>query len=565
MNGSVAPLSQRRDLSPEARTAALVAALRSPRCYGHPAESIEVLETHISYVVLAGAVAYKIKKPVTLPFLDFSSLSARLHFCDEELRLNRRTAPDIYLDVVPICGSVDEPRVGGSGEPIEHAVKMRRFSQGNRLDRMATMGSLDPTIVDQLAAQVAELHAGAPKADRSSEYGLPDTVLRSAFDNFSEIQALRERGSRAAIPAVLYAWTIDQHHVLADTLARRKAEGFVREGHGDLHLANIVLYEDRPVIFDCIEFSPALRWADVMSDVAFLMMDLIAHGRPRLAWRFLNAYLERTGDYGGLAVLRLYLVYRAMVRAKVACIRAAQLLPGHPQELEAEEEFASHIALAMRLIEPPKRGVVVMHGLSGSGKTTVSQALAESLGAVRIRSDVERKRSSGFDGLARTGAAVGAGLYTSRITDRTYEELASLARGLLRDGFTAIVDATFLARARRRRFEAIASAAHAPFAIVDCVAPRKALERRIATRMAIVNDASEAGLAVLEHQLETQEPLEDDEWMASIACDTTLEDCEDCVAAALERRLGRQEKETAACSTSTSSTATPTASARFIS
>jgi aminoglycoside phosphotransferase family enzyme/predicted kinase len=526
----------------------LLEALRSPQCYGHPVDRVEVIETHISLVVLAGAFAYKIKKPVSLPFLDFSSLAARRHFCDEEFRLNQRTAPDIYLGVVPICGSVEAPRVGGVGEPIEFAVKMRRFPQETLLDRLASAGTLDARTIEALALEVAQLHAVARRAGPGSEYGSPESVLRNAFENFRQVESLHDAGTKASIPPELYGWTLDQHHALADLMALRKHEGFVREGHGDLHLGNIVLFEGRPAIFDCIEFSPQLRWLDVMSDVAFVMMDLLQHRRPELAWRFLDAYLGHTGDYAGLAVLRFYLVYRAMVRAKIACIR------------RAHESFASYLDLATELTRTTKQALVIMHGVSGSGKTTISRSLVESLPAIRLRSDVERKRVYGFEELARTGASPGAGIYTASATERTYERLAALGRDLLRHGYSVIVDATFLARAHRRRFEAIAAAAGVPFAIVDCVAPGNVLSSRLVKRH---HDASEAGIAVLERQRDTQQPLDDDEWMASIVCDTSLEGCERDVARALDRRINRGES--GPCVTTTSSTATPTESARFIS
>jgi aminoglycoside phosphotransferase family enzyme/predicted kinase len=493
--------------------AQIVAALRSPACYPHPASDVEVIETHISYVLLAGDYAYKIKKPVALGFLDFSSLDARRHFCEEELRLNRRTAPQVYLDVVAIGGARDTPSVGGEGPALEYAVKMRRFPQEMLFDRLARDGGLEASHVDALAEAVARLHGAAERAGLAMEFGSAGAALARAMENFAQVAALGE-----ALPRELHEWTLREHAALRETFSRRKRDGFVREVHGDLHLGNVVLLDGKPVLFDAIEFNPAFRWIDVMNEVAFTMMDLEWHGFPGLAARFLNAYLERTGDFAGLAVLRFYCVYRALVRAKIACIRMRQEGPGEAERSRVKADFADHVRLATRLSRPPGRQLVVMHGFSGSGKTLASQSLLERLGAVRVRSDVERKRLHRLEASARTGSDLREGMYAAAETDRTYERLAEISTRALASGYPVIVDATFLARVHRQRFAALAASFDVPFAIVDCVAPPAVLRERLERRARAGEDASEAGLRVLELQRATEEPLDAAERSLATVC-----------------------------------------------
>ncbi len=514
----------------------MIEELRDPGRYPHPADHVEVLETHISWVLLAGEYAYKVKKPVNLGFLDFSTLEARHYYCEEELRLNRRTAPRLYLEVVPITGSESAPQLGGTGDAIEYAVKMRRFPQEALLSRMALDGALGEAHIDALAHGIAAFHARIARADPARSHGSPADVLAPAVQNIDQIEALI--GSGAEVPELerLRGWTRDEHARLRAIFEARKREGYVRECHGDLHLGNIALIDDEPTPFDGIEFNEALRWIDVMNEVAFLVMDLLDRRLPRLAYRFLNAYLEATGDYAGLAVLRFYLVYRALVRAKVACIRVHQQgLPGDEQR-RAGRDYLEYLRLAHSLALESKRALIVMHGLSGSGKTTIAQYLLETYGAVRVRSDIERKRLLGLEARARTGSAPGAGTYAADLTARTYERLATLSRAVLAAGYPAIVDATFLARAQREAFAALARDMGLPFAIAACEAPEAVLRDRVASREREARDASEAGVSVLEYQLATCEPLSDAERRDCFTFDSRREPRES--ASALARKLG---------------------------
>ncbi|OGA02208.1 MAG: hypothetical protein A3H35_17380, partial [Betaproteobacteria bacterium RIFCSPLOWO2_02_FULL_62_17] len=441
--------------------------LLDPACYPHPVGRVELIETHISWVFLAGEYAYKVKKPVRLPFLDFSTLEARRSCCEEELRLNRRTAPGLYLGVVPIAGSRAHPRIGAKGKAIEYALQMRRFEQDALAERIARRGELGDARIDALAAVIASFHASLPGAANATRHGTHDQVVAPALENFDEIIGFitipvqRERIKR------LRAWTKNEGARLLAAFAERKRDGFIRECHGDLHLGNIAYVDGRPVPFDCIEFSAELRWIDVISEVAFLVMDLLEHRLEAGAWRFLNAYLEASGDYRGLRVLNYYLVYRALVRAKIVLIRAHQHGSGGDSRNALESVYSRYLGLAEHIGRPRQPALVVMHGLAGSGKTTVAQALLELIGGVRVRSDVERKRLHGLAARARTHAGPYSGIYAPETNRLTYERLKSVVRDIVASGYTAIVDAAFLWRAPREEFRELARELRVPLVIVS--------------------------------------------------------------------------------------------------
>ena len=505
---------------PAAASPSLALRLRDPAQFPHAIADVAVVETHISWVVLAGDFAYKIKKPLDLTFLDFSTLAKRRHACAEEVRLNRRLAPELYLDVVAITGTPDAPRVGGDGAPIEYAVRMRRFDRTQELDRLLAAGALAPERIDELAHTVARFHAAAPAAAKDDPWGDPAAVLANALANFDHVRRLERAADVAPRVDALHAWTRAEHGRVAPAMAARLAAGRVRECHGDLHLANMVLHGGRVVVFDCIEFNPALRWTDVMAEVAFTAMDLRHRGRRDLAQRFVNDYLEATGDYDGLAVLRFYVVYRAMVRAKIAAIRAAQET-GAAARGRDRAEFLAHLTLAETCAESPRAALAITCGASGSGKSFAAGRLTETDDWIRIRSDVERKRLAGLAAADRSGSGLAAGIYAGDMTARTYARLADLARTVLAAGYPVIVDATFLARAQRATFRTLAATLEVPFAILAPQTPAAVMRARVTARDAAGTDASEATLAVLERQLAAAEPLGPDEVAAAVTFDAS--------------------------------------------
>jgi uncharacterized protein len=381
-------------------------------------------------------------------------------------------------------------------------------------------GELIPRLIDDLAAEVAAFHASIERATADSGFGSAASITAPALQNFEQLEPLLHARADVRLLRRLQVWTVRENQRLAARFAERQRDGFVRECHGDLHLGNMVLIAGKVRIFDAIEFNPALRWIDVISEVAFLVMDLIVRGRQDLGWRFLNTYLEHTGDYEGMRVLRYYIVYRAVVRAKVAAMRAEQANTGEAERAALSAKRERHLATALQSAEEAHPSLVVLHGLSGSGKTWWSQPILESIGAVRIRSDVERKRLHGLDREARTGSPVGEGIYAPDATRDTYARMARLAESVLDGGCTVLVDATFLKHWQRDVFRDLAARLHVPFRIAHFDASPPTLAARIASRAAQGTDASEAGMEVLQAQLRGQEPLTAEEQAVAATFDT---------------------------------------------
>ncbi|MCW8827895.1 MAG: AAA family ATPase [Gammaproteobacteria bacterium] len=495
----------------------LIQSLLDPAAYPHPAERCELIETHISWVILAGDYVYKIKKPFDLGFLDFSTLEKRRFYCDEELRLNRRLAPAIYLDTVAIGGTPRHPELGAQTKVIEYAVKMRRFPQQAQLDRMLARGQLEKRHIDAFARMAAAFHQRVAMADAQSEFGTPAQVWQPVAENFSQIREHAGTAANETQLAGLEQWSRQRFERLTPLLKQRKENGFIRECHGDMHLRNLAWIGDEPLAFDGIEFNPALRWIDVISEVAFLVMDLQARKQPQLAQRFLNNYLEISGDYEALQLLPFYLVYRALVRAKVAAIRSAQAgLEANGRE-EARQEFAAYLALAEGYTRPGRPAVIIARGMSASGKTTLTGPLLERLEAIRLRSDVERKRLFGLQAETDGRAAPGEGIYSSAASERTYDRLAQLAQKVLVAGYPVIIDAVCQHHAQRQCFTRLARERGIACLIVEFTATPNELRRRIVSRK---KGASDADLAVLEHQLAGWQPLTAAEQALSLEVDT---------------------------------------------
>ena len=476
---------------------ALVTSMLEAAAYPHPAADLQMIETHLSWVFLAGEFAYKVRKPVKLDFVDFSSLAARQTDCEEECRLNRRLAPALYLGVVPIShhpvtGAIC---VNGQGMPFEYAVCMRRFAQQGVLSAMARNRRIRPPMIDALADLIADFHATAPVADSSADDGTPSSIRHTLEDCAAGVIALSTEPKVAEATVSLLRQHADR---LEKAFASRRRTHHVRECHGDLHLGNIVLIGNQPTPFDCLEFSPSLRWIDTIYDTAFLFMDLLASSLHGLAYRLINRYLERCGDYGGLAVLPFYASMRALVRARVLLERAHQLEGTPDLAAVPRREACRMLDLSRELLCRNDGCILLMHGLSGSGKSTRAALLAEAEGMICVRSDVERQRSRHINAVDR---------YTPLAVERTYRRLAAICKLGVSAGFPMIADATFLTKHQRRRFFSLARRLDVTVAIADCVADVETLRSRIRTRMRSGLDASEADLRVLDAQIATQQPL----------------------------------------------------------
>jgi aminoglycoside phosphotransferase family enzyme/predicted kinase len=486
-------------------------ALRHACAYPHPAGRIVRIETHLSVVYLAGRYAYKLKKPVAYGFVDYSTPALRAASCRAELRLNRPLAKPLYLEVVPIARRARSFKVGARGDTVEHAVKMARFDERDVFSALLARGELGPRDVDGLAQRLAASHRHAPRRPPRPAFGTAASVgaqLGAALD------ALEAHAPRL-VPGEVRAWCSRELARLAAQLDARRAAGFVRACHGDLHLANVVRHGRDVLMFDCIEFNDALRWIDVVNDLAFPVMDLLAHGAPTLAARVVNRWVGETGDFAGLATLRLFVVYRALVRTLVAVLAArGSQTPG---PVPQATRYLRVVACAS---EPAPAFLLLCHGLSGSGKSAASEALAPLIGAVRVSSDLERKRAAPLDAPGR--AALPPAAYTRDAVHALYERLASHADTLLANGYPVIVDASFLAREHRARFLRLAHERAVPAWILDFRAAPERLVERVRARAAQPGGPSDADEAVLRRQFASAEPLAGDELALTLGFDTEV-------------------------------------------
>jgi len=483
---------------------------------------VRLVETHISWVLLTDSLAFKLKKPVRLPFLDFVTLAARRRCCQEELRLNRRLTSSLYIDVVDVCDSPQGPQFGGAGTVLDVAVRMHRFPDGALWSEMLIDGSLTAGHIDAMAQRLADFHRDAAVATPDSAFGSAPSHERITQGIVDAIEAIEARRTETTTPdpginwPALRDWLGRQRQALAPLWAARLRAGRVRECHGDLHLANVLQLAGVATAFDGIEFDDELRWIDVLDDIAFLAMDLLAHGQRALAFRFINAYCEASGDYDGLPALRFFMVCRALVRAQVTNLRDQQGVHS-----AARCGTVDYLALASALPAGADVRLAITHGLPGSGKSFLSQRVIEEVGAIRVRSDVERKRLFGLGALQSSSELVPGGIYTEAATARTYARLHELAHVALGSGWAVVVDAAFLRRVERTQFAALAASLSVPFSIFDCQAALPLLRQRLEQRNQQVGgaDPSEADLAVLERLSEVGEPLDERERAVAIVVD----------------------------------------------
>ena len=491
--------------------------LLHPDAFPHPVTHLRLLETHISWVILTGKFAYKIKKPVQFDFVDYSSLDLRLQYCQDEIKLNRRFAPELYLDVVPIIEH-DKGLVVGDypvsdsamtdSNPIEYAVRMNEFSQDSIVAARLDHPDLTPKAVELFGQSIATFHETIKPDQPPEDCGQPIGIEHDAVDNFKTLRRELRDGIRLEKIEKIEKHTMAQLATLEHKFVRRRTAGMVRHCHGDLHLKNIIQWEGKLLAFDGIEFNRQLQWIDVYSEIAFPVMDFVARGRADLAWRLLNSYLEAADDYQDMDVLIFYLVYRAMVRAKVTWLNPAnhsqRIREESNREQSPENYFAGpwdkYLDAAAYFTFAMKPSLSITHGFSGSGKSTTALTLIEQEGGLRIRSDVERQRLAARFHPQDT--------YSAEMTQRVYEYLAEQARSVIRAGMPVVIDATFLKRSQREIFEKLASELKVEFRIVTCDAPFDELCKRINSRNA---DASEATTDVLEMQMKTHQPLTTDE------------------------------------------------------
>jgi len=508
--------------------------LLKPEAYPHPVKNVQVIETSLSWVLLAGDFAYKIKRPVRLPYVDMRSVRRRYQLCRREVRLNRRFAREWYLRVVPITAVDGVAQIAGRGSVIEHAVQMRAFPPSELLSDLVERQDVSFKALADFGHVLARIHDRLAQMRPDAPWCTPQRVRESVLQNWRECADLLPLDEFGELDIELRNSLERRLEEAPDLIQGRRDHGRVRECHGDLHVGNLFRHGGRLIAFDGIEFEPAFRWIDVADEIAFLWMDLQARKAPDLASGFLNAYLAASGDYQACRLLPLYGTHRALVRAKVESAQWAESrnLHGGRAHLRIRDYLAEAHSISGRRVGC----LVLVSGLSGSGKTHLSSQLAQSYRALHLRSDLERKRLGGLDELQPSGSQLGSGIYSADMSTKTYGRLCDCAQHALTAGFTTIVDATFLRRSDRHRLRQMAARIGARSVGIHCEAPLPVLRERLEARTARRCDASEAGIEVLESQIEAQETLDDPD-LPSIHIDTHAADAARRAGAALEAML----------------------------
>ncbi|MCS6852978.1 MAG: AAA family ATPase [Gemmataceae bacterium] len=489
----------------------LLEALSRPDAYPTSASDVEVHQTHISAVFLVGPWAYKVKKPVRLGFVDFSTVDRRRHFCDEEVRLNRRLAPSVYLGVVPVVRHQGRLQVEGDGEVVDWAVKMRRLPAEANWQERLKRGDLQTAALQRLALRLVEFHAAAASGPEIAAGGRLEIVARNARENFE--QTIDHVGSTVS-PVVherLRQLTETALRRLGPLIERRVEQGRIRDTHGDLRLEHIYEFPDRGppedlLIIDCVEFNEWFRWADPVADIAFLVMDFAARGRRDLGDTFADAYFAAADDAEGRELLAFYVAYRAAVRAKVAGFKWSEPEVPTEERSEALARAQARWLLALSVLDEPGRGpcLLAVGGLPGSGKSTLARALAERTGAVVIRSDSVRKELAGLPEGASAAAGFAQGIYDADWTERTYAECCRRAAAELFQGSRVIIDASFARQKWRQRLQELGIRWGVPTLLLLCQAEPEVVRSRLADRR---RDASDADWSVYQEMARRWEPL----------------------------------------------------------
>jgi len=489
---------------------ALDAALRDPAIYPHPVVKIEVEETHISKVFLTGLFVYKVKKPVDFGFLDFSTLAKRRHWCEQEVQLNRRLSHGVYLEVIEITREPEGFALGGRGEPVEYAVKMRELPRARSMLALLRRGEITPAMIDDLARFLAGFYAAARGGPAIDPMGSVEVIRANTEENFSEIGpsvADLLDGEKFLFARQTVREFLERH---GDLFQRRVETGRIRDGHGDLRLDHIY-FEDRIQIIDCVEFNERLREEDVTADLAFLAMDLDSLGYGHLGWRLVRTYAQAAGDPEIYILLDFYKCYRAYVRCKVDCLRLAEGGLGDEEARELRRRARRHSRLGAAYATTFSRQTLwVVCGLSASGKSTIAREMATRLRVGARSSDVVRKLLVGIPPHEPAPAEFGEGIYTAPQTARTYEALLGEVGEELRCGRSTIADATFGKRRFRDQARQLARGFGANTIFVECICPEPLLRRRLSNRQGnLVTDARLEHFDAQRRAFEAMEELPD--------------------------------------------------------
>jgi uncharacterized protein len=494
-------------MSNEASLPELIQQMLNPEFYPHPVITpIQQIQTHASVVLLTGEFAYKLKKPVKFSFLDYSTLENRQHFCQEELRLNRRGAKELYLEVVSISKQDDLYQLGSDGEIVDYAVKMVQFPQSTLLSNMFEAGTITTNDIEEMGRVVAKFHTQAQTNRYISSYGSIERIKQSIDDNYLQtekyIDLVQTQQQFTETKAYTDRFLLEHPQLFCDRLVG----GFIRECHGDLHLRNICRWHNQTLLFDCIEFNEPFRFVDTMYDVAFVVMDLEARGRQDLANRFLNTYVEQTGDWAGLQVLPLYLSRQAYVRAKVTSFLLDDPGISLAERAAAVVTATAYYRQAWEYTHAHQGRLIVLSGLSGAGKSTLGKQLAQAIGGVHLRSDAVRKHLAGIPLTSRGDES----LYTPEMTANTYAAVLALGSKLATQGFPVILDAKYDRQSLRAAVVDVAHKERLSLQIIYCTAPEPVLRDRLAQRRGDIADATVDLLASQQAAWENFTPAERD-------------------------------------------------------
>nr|CAD5982638.1 putative protein Rv2004c [Planktothrix pseudagardhii] len=494
----------------------LIQQMLEPDFYPHPVqEPIELLQTHISFIVLTGEYVYKLKKIVDFGFLDYSTLEKRHYFCEQELHMNQQQAPELYLEVLPIIEIGDRFQFGDNQNPaVEYALKMRQFPEENLLINLFAQDKLTIKEMEELGKVVAEFHQSCPTNDEILKFGEIAQIRHSIDGNYQKTQKYIGCCQTQEQYEQTKQYT-DSCFETHDAIFKSRIENrWIRECHGDLHLKNICIYQDKILLFDRIEFNQEFRFVDVIYDVAFVAMDLEGRGRADLGNRFLNSYIEQTGDWEGLQLLPFYLTRQAYVRAKVNSLILDDPAVAEEQKETAQQEATQYYKLAWQYTRRSSGGIVMMSGLSGSGKSTTARKLSKRLNAIHIRSDAVRKHLANVP-LYEKGEEE---IYTPEMTEKTYKRLLELGLLLAKQGFWVILDAKYDQQERRGEVIETCNTHQLPLQIIECTAPMDILQDRLQQRQ---GDIADATVDLLTSQQAKAQPFTDDEKSYLTTIDTT--------------------------------------------
>jgi len=482
----------------------MIQALLKPDVYPQPAGSVELAQTQMSFVLLAGDYVYKIKKPVNLGYLDYSSLEKRRFFCDKEVELNRRLCPDTYLGVVTINECNGGYAIEGDGKVVEYAVKMRRLPQELMMDSLLAEDGVTPQMIGRMAHKIADFHQKADTGGEIDQFGGLETIRHNTEENFDQTD--KYLGRVISEPRYRQIMDYTRGFIAAneDLFRQRVEQGRIRDCHGDLHTAHIC-FQDGICIYDCIEFNDRFRYGDVASEVSFLAMDLDRHRQADLSRRFVEDYIAASGDQGLSRLLAFYKCYRAYVRGKVACFKLDDPYINEEERVRTAEDAATYFNLshAYTVAQPT---LLITYGLVGCGKSVLAQALAGRLGLVVISSDVTRKRLAELPQTERCFESFDSGIYSPEFTRKTYDTMYEQAREVLQTGGSVILDASFIKAAERQKAVELAEQTGARFWLLECRLDEDTARQRLAKRLEKGGSASDGRWEIYQAQQQRCEP-----------------------------------------------------------